>query len=301
MDNEAGVTVFVGATDIGQGSCTVMSQMAAEVLGVDYMDINIICQDTTLAPMDNGTYDSRVTYGAGHAVKRAAEQVAGKLKDWAAVQMGVRPEHLALGQNEIYSTYDEKKRMSLSDAVAGYHNSVGPLFGEGEYTPPQPKGKYPGNLIGPSPAFGFTAQIAEVDVELDTGRVRVTTFHDAGDCGQPINPLSVEGQVEGGVSMGLGQALYEQMIIGPDGRMLNANLRDYKIVTARDMPEVKTYYIDSYDPTAPFGNKETGEGPTCGVIPAVLAAIEDAIGVRFTEIPVTPEKVLAALGKIKGV
>jgi 4-hydroxybenzoyl-CoA reductase subunit alpha len=91
------------------------------------------------------------------------------------------------------------------------------------------------------------------------------------------------------------------MIIGPDGRMLNANLRDYKIVTARDMPEVKTYYIDSYDPTAPFGNKETGEGPTCGVIPAVLAAIEDAIGVRFTEIPVTPEKVLAALGKIKGV
>lgn len=298
VDTEAGVTLFVGATDIGQGAQTVLSQMVAEVLGVDYRNIHVVCQDTTLAPMDNGTYDSRVTYGAGHAVKRAALDAKQKLLDATAVALRVGKDHLDCRHGEIFSIYDPKKRISFEDAVHGFQSSVGPLFGTGSYTPPQPTGNYEGKLIGPSPAFGFTAQIAEVDVDVETGKVAILNYYEAGDCGKAINPMSVEGQVEGGISMGLGQALYEEMQIGEDGSLLNPNFHDYRIPSAMDMPELDLDIIESYDPSAPFGNKEVGEGPVGPVIPAILNAICDAIGVRFTEVPVTPEKVLRALGKV---
>jgi 4-hydroxybenzoyl-CoA reductase subunit alpha len=298
IDTEAGVTLFVGATDIGQGATTVLSQMAAEVLGLNYKEINIVCQDTLLAPMDNGTYDSRLTHGAGHAVKRAAMEVKKKLLEATALELGIRPEHLECQDGQIYSIYDPKQKVGFYEAVGKYQNSWGTLFGVGEYTPPQPQGNYQGKLIGPSPAFGFTAQIAEVDIDLETGKINIAKYYEAGDCGQPINPMAVEGQVQGGISMGLGQALYEEMIVGEDGKIVNSNFHDYKIPTAMDMPELDTESVESYDPNSAFGNKETGEGPTCAVIPAVLNAIYDAIGVRFTEVPVTPEKVLKALGKI---
>ncbi|MEM3112296.1 MAG: xanthine dehydrogenase family protein molybdopterin-binding subunit [Candidatus Anstonellales archaeon] len=299
VDTEAGVTIFVGATDIGQGSTTVLSQMAAEILGLDYKDINVVCQDTLLAPMDNGTYDSRVTFGAGHAVKRAALEVKKKLFEATAIELGVRPEHLECRDGQIFSIYDPRKKIGFYEAVAKYQNSWGTLFGVGEYTPPQPQGNYPGKLIGPSPAFGFTAQVAEVEVDLETGKIKILNYYEAGDCGQPINPMSVEGQVHGGISMGIGQALYEEMVVGEDGRIVNSNFHDYKIPTSMDMPEIITESVESYDPNAPFGNKETGEGPTCAVIPAILNAIYDAIGIRIKEVPVTPEKILRALGKIK--
>ncbi len=298
IDTEAGVTLFVGATDIGQGANTVLAQMAAEVLGLDYKEINLICQDTLLAPMDNGTYDSRVTHGCGHAVKNAAMEARRKLLEAAALELEVRPEHLECSGGRIYSIYDSRKSIPFFEAVSKYQNSLGTLFGVGEYTPPQPVGDYQGKLIGPSPAFGFSAQVAEVEVDLETGQIRIAKYWEAGDCGQPINPMSVEGQVQGAISMGIGQALYEEMIVDKDGRMLNPNFHDYKIPTAVDMPEMDTLSVESYDPNSSFGNKETGEGPTCCVAPAILNALYDAIGVRFTETPVTPEKVLKALGKI---
>jgi 4-hydroxybenzoyl-CoA reductase subunit alpha len=298
IDTEAGVTLFVGATDVGQGANTVLAQMAAEVLGLDYREINLICQDTLLAPMDNGTYDSRVTHGCGHAVKNAAMEARRKLLAAAALDLALRPEHLECAGSQIYSIYDPKKRIPFFEAVGKYQNSWGTLFGVGEYTPPQPQGNYQGKLIGPSPAFGFSAQAAEVDVDLETGQIRIVKYWEAGDCGQPINPMAVEGQVEGAISMGIGQALYEEMIVGKDGRIVNANFHDYKIPTAMDMPEMDTQTVESYDPNSAFGNKETGEGPTCCVAPAILNALYDAIGIRFTETPITPEKVLKALGKI---
>lgn len=298
VDTEAGVTVFIGATDIGQGATTVLSQMAAEVLGLSYKDINLICQDTLLAPMDNGTYDSRVTHGCGHAVKNAAMDVKKRLFEAAALELGVRPEHLECKDGKICSIYDPRVKVNFYEAVGKYQNSWGALFGVGEYTPPQPVGNYQGKLIGPSPAFGFTAQVAEVEVDLETGKINIVKYYEAGDCGQPINPMAVEGQVQGGISMGIGQALYEEMVVGEDGKIVNCNFHDYKIPTVMDMPELDTLTVESYDPNSAFGNKETGEGPTCPVMPAILNAIYDAIGVRFTEVPVTPEKVLRALGKI---
>jgi 4-hydroxybenzoyl-CoA reductase alpha subunit len=295
VDTEAGVTVFCGVTDLGQGSTTVMTQIAAEVFGVPVRKVNFICQDTLLSPMDNGTMDSRATYGAGHAVKNAALDARKKLFEVAGVQLGVRAEQLECRDEQIYSIYDNRQSMSLWDAVWKYQDIVGTVFGVGDYTPPQPKANYPGRIIGPSPAFGFTAQIAEVDVDIRTGQVKVLRYYEATDCGKAINPASVEGQVEGGISMGLGQALIEEMVVDKQGKVLNANFHDYKIPTTMDMPDMDSEIVDSYDHTSAYGGKEVGEAPTGPVPAAIMNAVYDAIGIRFTELPLTPEKVFRAM------
>lgn len=298
VDTEAGVTLYIGATAVGQGALTVLAQMTAEMLGVDYREVHLVCQDTMLAPMDNGTYDSRLTYGAAHAIKNAAQDVRKKLFEVAAIMIGAGKEHLDCADGDIFSIYDPGRKVPFKKAVYQYLSTVGPLFGTGEYTPPQPKGDYDGKLIGPSPAFGFTAQAAEVEVDTETGQIRIVGYWEAGDCGKAINPMSVEGQVEGAISMGLGAAFFEEMVVDARGRMLNPNFHDYKMPTALDMPTLDLHIVDSYDPTSAFGNKEVGEGPVGPVIPAILNAVYDAIGVRFTEVPLKPEKVLWALGKI---
>jgi len=300
VDTEAGVTVFIGATNIGQGSNTVICQMAAEIFGIDYQDVHLVCQDTMLAPMDNGTYDSRLTYGVGHAVKNAALDARGKLFEVAAAMLNSRAEQLDCADGDIFSIYDSNKRMPFQKAVYQYLSAVGPLFGTGDYTPPQPRGDYQGKLIGPTPAFGFTVQAVEVEVDPDTGQIKIVGYWEAGDCGKAINPMSVEGQVQGGISMGLGAALFEEMLVDPNGVMVNSNFHDYKIPTTMDMPEIDSEIVDSYDPTSAFGSKEVGEGPVGPVIPAFMNAVYDAVGVRITSAPLKPERILHALGKIKG-
>lgn len=295
VDTEAGATVFCGVTDIGQGSTTVMTQVAAEVFGIPIRKINFICQDTLLAPMDNGTMDSRATYGAGHAVKNAAIDARQKLLEVAGAHLGIRVEQLACKDERIFSIYDDNRFVGFWDAVTMYQDVIGTCFGTGDYTPPQPRGDYPGKIIGPSPAFGFTAQIAEVDVDLKTGQVKVFKYYEATDCGKAINPASVEGQVEGGVAMGLGQALIEEIVVDRNGKVLNPNFHDYKIPTSMDMPEFDSEIIDAYDPTSAYGGKEVGEAPTGPVCAAVMNAVYDAIGVRITDVPITPEKVFRAM------
>ena len=295
VDTEAGVTVYCGATDIGQGSDMVLGMMAAEKLGVPYDQVHVVSGDTTLAPFDLGSFASRVTVAAGSAVCEAADRILEKLFPVAALKLGCRPEQLAVKDGEIFSVFEEDKRMGFWEAVERYIDSHGPLTATGDYTPPRRTGRFKGANIGHSPTYGFTAQVAEVEVDTETGEVRVVSYHEAGDCGQPINPVSVEGQVEGSIVMGMGQALFEQVRVAEDGRLLNPNLHDYKVPTAADLPEIRTHIVDSYDPDSPFGAKESGEGPIQPVIPAILNAIYDAIGVRFTDMPVTPEKVLEAL------
>jgi CO/xanthine dehydrogenase Mo-binding subunit len=295
VDTEAGATVFCGVTDIGQGSTTVMSQIAAEVLGIPMRKVNFVCADTLLAPMDNGTMDSRATYGAGHAVKNAALDARQKIFEVAGAHLGVRIEQLRCKDEVIGPIYDDNRFMSFWDAVTIHQNVKGTVFGTGDYTPPQPRGDYEGKIIGPSPAFGFTAQIAEIEVDPMTGQVKVVKYWEATDCGKAVNPASVEGQVEGGIAMGLGQALIEEIVVDRTGRVLNANLHDYKIPTTMDMPEMDTVIVESYDPTSAFGGKEVGEAPTGPVCAAILNAVYDAVGVRLTDIPVTPEKVFRAM------
>jgi 4-hydroxybenzoyl-CoA reductase subunit alpha len=298
IDPEAGITVFTGITDIGQGARTVIKQMAAEMFGVEVNDVNLFCQDTMMCPYDNGTYDSRVTYGVGHAVKNACLEAIKKLQDFVAAGMRLAPHHMACKNGQIYSIYNSKKTIPFAKAVEMYYSSVGSLFVTGEYTPPQPRGSYDGALIGPSPAFGFSVQAVEVEVDLDTGQVKIVNYYEAGDCGKALNPMSVEGQVDGGISMGIGQALYEEVVVNENGIPLNPNFHEYSIPGFMDMPELDTETVESYDHTSAFGSKEIGEGPLCPVPPALLNAISDAIGVRMTELPITPEKILKALGKL---
>jgi 4-hydroxybenzoyl-CoA reductase subunit alpha len=180
--------------------------------------------------------------------------------------------------------------------VDKYTSAYGPLAATGQFTPPRRSaiGKVQGGNIGHSPTYGFTAQVAEVEVDTETGEVRLLRMTESGDCGQPINPMNVEGQVEGSIVMGMGQALFEEIVVKGD-RIINPDLHEYRIPTMMDMPEIDSECVESYDPESAYGAKECGEGPIQPVIPAILNAIYDAIGVRFYGLPVTPEKVLAAL------
>jgi CO/xanthine dehydrogenase Mo-binding subunit len=207
----------------------------------------------------------------------------------------VRPEQLDVRNSKIFSIYEKGKEIDFWKVVEKYIDAHGPLTATGDYTPPRRTGDFKGANIGHSPTYGFSAQCTEVDVDIETGEIRIVRVTEAGDCGQPINPVAVEGQVEGSILMGMGQAIFEELKVGKDGRLLNPSLHDYKIPTTADLPEIRSTFVDSYDPESPFGAKEAGEGPIQPVIPAIFNAVYDAIGVRFTEMPITPEKVLKAL------
>ncbi|HAQ39601.1 MAG TPA: carbon monoxide dehydrogenase [Clostridiales bacterium] len=306
IDDENGVTLFCGATDIGQGVDTVMAQMAAETLGVKTEDVKVIPRDTEISTFDLGTFASRLTFATGWAIRQAAERVNAELFPVAASILKCRGDEIAVKDGMFYSIYErhgrhgkKNREVSWKEVVSVYIQSNGPLTTTGQFTPPRRKGIQQGGNIGHSPTFGFSAQVAEVDINLETGKINVTKITEAGDCGQPINPMSVEGQVHGSIQMGLGQALYEEMKIAPDGRFLNPSLHDYKMPTIRDMPKIDANIVEAYDPSAPYGGKESGEGPIQPVAPAIFNAVYDAIGVRFTEMPLTPEKVLNAINAKK--
>jgi 4-hydroxybenzoyl-CoA reductase subunit alpha len=296
VDPESGVSVYCGAAEIGQGSDTVLSMIAAETLGVPLSDVRIFSGDTGLTPFDLGSFSSRVTVAAGQAVKEAAVEINRKLYGVAAVTLGVQGEHLVGREGTLFSKFEPQKSMDFWEAVDRYHAAYGPLTATGSFTPPRrsAKGSVQGGNIGHSPTYGFTAHVAEVEVDTETGEVRLVKMTEAGDCGQPINPIGVEGQVEGSIVMGMGQAFFEEMVVKGD-RVVNTNLHEYRIPTMMDLPVIDTETVDSYDPDSPYGAKECGEGPIQAVIPAILNAVYDAIGVRFNELPLTPEKVLAAL------
>ncbi|MEW5922258.1 MAG: xanthine dehydrogenase family protein molybdopterin-binding subunit [Bacillota bacterium] len=306
LDTEGGVTLHCAAADIGQGCNTVMAQMAAEALGVRYEDVHVVSGDTELGTFDLGSFASRLTYASGAAIKEAAKQINDKLFEVAAGMLGCRADQLEVKNCRFYSTFEPDKTIPWEKVVDVYTNTVGTLTGIGHFSPPRLKGidlsrgaRVQGANIGHSPTFGFSAQVIEVDVDVETGKVRVVKVTEAGDCGQAVNPMSVEGQVEGSIMFTLGQALYEEMKMDADGRMLNPSLHDYKVPTAMELPEIDSTIVESYDPTAPFGVKESGEGPVQPTIPAIANAVYDAIGVRFTELPITPEKVLKALKEKK--
>lgn len=306
VDTEGGVTVHCAAADIGQGSNTVIAQMTAEALGVNFENVHVVSGDTELGTFDLGSFASRVTYASGAAITEAAKQINDKLFEVAAGMLSCRADQLVVKNGRFYSHYEPKKTIEWEKVVDVYTNSVGTLTGIGHFSPPRLKGidlsrgvRVQGANIGHSPTFGFSCQIWEVDVDLETGKIRVEKVTEAGDCGQAVNPMSVDGQVDGSIMFAMGQALYEEMKLDAEGKMINPSLHDYKVPTAMELPELDTTIVDSYDPTAPFGVKESGEGPVQPTIPAITNAIYDAIGIRFTELPITPEKVLKALKEKK--
>ncbi len=293
LDLDGRVLVTSGASDIGQGSDTMLAMVVAEVLGLSLDHVFVLAADTLLTPIDLGSYSSRVTFMAGNAAKMAAEQLRDKVRAAVAAVHAVPAEELILERERVF-TSDRTVDLGWTEAVEIATRKVGALNTSGWYNSPKLGGDFKGAGAGLSPSYSFGAVVAEVEVDPATGAVKVLELWGAHDAGRAINPLAVEGQLEGSWHMGLGQALTEELRYH-EGLLLNANLLDYKIPTTLDTPEIHTTIIETNDPEGPFGAKECGEGALHPAIPAIVNAIHDAVGVRITSLPIRNEEILHAL------
>ena len=285
--DRGGVTAYCGAMDIGQGSDSVLAAIVAEELGLQPRDIRLVTADTDTTPIDLGSYSSRVTFMAGNAALQAARKMRGMLTEAVAAKMGCDADAVAVDAGRI-GDFSFEAASSLAEA------RFGTLTSAGSYTPPKIAGPYKGSGVGPSPAYSYSACVVDLDADPRTGIVQVNKVWIAHDVGRAINPLLVEGQIEGSIYMGLGEALMEEQTFRK-GLHKWPSMLEYKSPTFMDMPEVETFIVETIDPEGPYGAKEAGQGPLLPVIPAVSSAVFDALGVWIDEIPVTPEKIVEAL------
>ena len=284
MNEDATLSLFIGVSDLGTGAQTAMAQIAAEEIGIPFTDILVIAGDTDLVPFDSGAYASRSTYIGGGAVKKAAADIKAQLLDLASDKMEVGVDDLEIEGGKVVVKGVPTSQMTIKELVKGEGNIA------------------PDTLIANATheskvAYSFAAHFAKVAVDTETGQIEVKQVVAVHEVGRAIHPIGVEGQIEGGIQQGIGHSLTEDFIIDKQtGQPLNASFVDYKMPLAMDMPKIKSIILEvAPDPTAPFGAKGVGEDPTIAIGPAIANAVYDAIGVRFRELPITPEKVLHAL------
>jgi 4-hydroxybenzoyl-CoA reductase subunit alpha len=252
--------------------------------------------DSDISPIDLGAYSSRVTLMGGHAVSRAGRAVVEKMKPYAAAMLGCDESEVTARNGAMFVAADEARSVPWEEVARKYFNDRGPLVATGCYKPPEGLGgDFKGAAVGTSPAYSFGSAVCEVTVDLETGKVNIERFTDYHDCGTPINPQAVHGQVQGAVVMSAGETIMEDVQFDDRGRILNPNLHGYLMMTIADAPEIFSGIVDSYEPRGPFGAKEVGEGSTLPVLGAVAHAIADATGVWIKDLPITPEKILSAL------
>jgi len=303
LDFDAGITILTGASDIGQGSSTILTQAVVEVLGVDYGRVRVIANDSAITPKDNGSYSSRVTFMVGNAAIQAAENLKKILVEAAARRLKVVPEQVeCLG--EAYAAFGQPERtLAFNDVVAEALIDVGTITVKGTYTCPIEfqGGKQKGGAVGSTMGFSYAASVVEVSVDSELGTVKVEKVWTALDCGFAINPLSVEGQVQGAVWMGMGQALSEETSYGKDGKHAAAGLLEYRVPTMVESPDIEVFIVESMDPNGPFGAKEASEGPLAGMPAAIAAAVQNATGTQIRQLPLSPDRVLDALASRKRV
>jgi 4-hydroxybenzoyl-CoA reductase alpha subunit len=297
VERSGRVTVFHGASEIGQGSDSTMAAIAAEELGVPLGYVRVVSADTDLVPVDLGAYSSRETLMVGNATRSACMALAGKIRNAvaAAWEIPERDVRLAAGW-----AAGNGHKMPIAEAFQLAEAAHGTLGAVGHYdTPKDVHGEYRGGTIGASPAYSFTAHVAEVEVDPDTGFVDVQTIWVAHDCGKALNPMLVEGQMEGSAYMGFGEAVMEHQVMKRGGPQLGLHdapsLLDYRIPTSLDCPEFVSLIVESNDPEGPYGAKEAGEGPLHPSLPAIANAIHDAVGIRLDRLPFTPDRVWNAL------
>ena len=308
LDRSGGVTVFCGATEIGQGSDDVLAAIVSEVLGLDPYDIRCVTGDTDLTPVDLGSYSSRVTLMMGNAAIQAAERARLLVAEAAARALDVPADRLVFAGRRVFDASDPARGLSWREAVERAEQLHGTLGSTGSYTPPRSAARFKAGGVGPSAAYSYSAAVVEVEVDRVTGWVTVSKVWIAHDLGQTINPVLARGQIEGSVYMGLGEALMEEQVFRRLPQKLSGalvhkfpSLLEYKSPTTHDMPPVVTEIVEDPDPNGPFGAKEVGQGPLLPIMPAVANAVYDAVGVRIDEVPITPDKVLRALAdKAKG-
>jgi 4-hydroxybenzoyl-CoA reductase alpha subunit len=295
IDSDGGITVHSLAAEIGQGSDTMLAQCVAEPLGVGLDRIRIFSSDSDTAPIDLGSYSSRVTFMAGNAARRAGEEIRKELLLAASTLTGYPAEEFILKDGKAIYAPNPDINVSFMDALQEAIKGKGALIARGCYASAPPMGgKFKGAAAGLSPSYTFQAYVARVSVDPESGFVRVRKIWAAHDCGRALNPTAVIGQIQGCVHMGLGQALTEDFRYHR-GNILDPNLLDYRTLTPKQMPPVEVFVIETNDPEGPFGAKEAGEGPILPVAPAVANAIHDAVGVRLMELPMTPDRILSAI------
>jgi xanthine dehydrogenase molybdenum-binding subunit len=295
MDDFGHVTLITGSTEIGTGTETVLAQITAEELGMRTEDVTVINTDTDIKPWDVGIHASRTTFIAGNAAREAAAKVKAKILKIASEMLNEPEEKLDVNDRRVYSKVSPDKVLDVGKVIRSAHfrEHGEMLIAEAFYDPPtemQDK-EHRGNI---SATYGFGTQGAEVEVDMKTGKVRIIKMVVTNDVGRAINPLLVEGQIEGGLSMGVGYALMEKLIV-EKGEVKNPNFLDYMLPTVRDMPPVEIVLVETDDPAGPFGAKGIGES---GVIPtaaAIANAVSDALGLHIFELPMLPEMVLNAI------
>ncbi|MCC6349969.1 MAG: molybdopterin-dependent oxidoreductase [Candidatus Eisenbacteria bacterium] len=302
LDRSGRATVFSGCSDIGQGVDSVLAYIVCEELGLELRDVRVVAADTDLTPVDLGSYSSRETFMVGNACLDAARALRERIAATLAERWDVPKGEIVLAGGVACASSDPRgKAMSVKDAFQAAEARHGTLGSVGWYQSPRLGGDYRGGTIGASPAYSFTAHVAEVDCDPETGFVTVTDLWVAHDCGRALNPVNVEGQMEGGAYMGFGEALMESQSYKPAapghgfGLHHGPSLLDYRMPTSLDTPRLHSIIVESVDPEGPYGAKEAGEGPLHPSVPAIANAIHDALGVRCDRLPFDPPRVLSLL------
>ncbi|HEY2956347.1 MAG TPA: xanthine dehydrogenase family protein molybdopterin-binding subunit [Candidatus Eisenbacteria bacterium] len=298
LDRSGRATVFSGASDIGQGSDSILAYIVAEELGLDPGDVRVVAADTDLTPVDLGSYSSRETFMVGNACLDAARKLRLQVAESLAERWGCAADQVTLAGGVACSTRaPDRECMSVKEAFQIAEARHGTLGSVGWYQSPKLGGDYRGGTIGASPAYSFTAHVAEVDCDPETGRVDVKKIWIAHDCGRALSPVAVEGQMEGSAYMGFAEAIFEEQVFKPaapghgPGLHHGPSLLDYRIPTSLDTPELESIIVESVDPEGPYGAKEAGEGPLHPSIPAIANAIYDALGIRCDRLPFDPPRV----------
>ena len=308
LDRSGRVTMFSGASDIGQGSDSVLATIACEELGVALEHVRVVSSDTDLTPVDLGAYSSRVTLMMGHAALEACRKLRDQVQEAVSVEWRCAHDDVLLGHGAVWKKGDTATRMSTAKAFQLAEARFGTLGSTGGYRTAERGGDYRGGTIGASPAYSATAHIAEVVVDEETGCISVEKIWVAHDCGTALNPVLVEGQIEGSTYMGMAEVWMENMLYGHEaigvpapalkvraGMLVGPSLLDYRIPTSLDTPAIHALIVERPDGNGPYGAKEAGEGPLHSTIPAIANAVHDAIGARLLELPFSPARVLAAL------
>jgi xanthine dehydrogenase molybdenum-binding subunit len=282
LNQDGSIQLQVGATEIGQGSDTVFAQMAAETIGIPFEMVTVVSsQDTDITPFDTGSYASRQTYVSGMAVKKAAEEIKTKILTCCQRMTDIPVNALDTREGWVIYKHNSEKVLDIAEvALDSYYHAVFAAPITADVT---------NNTRNNAISYGCT--FVEVEVDIPTAKISIIEIYNIHDSGKIINPQLAEGQVHGGVSMGLGYALYEQMLFDPKtGKPLNSNLLDYKLMTTMDTPEIGTAFVETFEPTGPYGNKALGEPPAISPAPAIRNAIYDATGVKFYEVPMNPQR-----------
>lgn len=300
LNDDCTVSLISGASDTGQGSDTILAQIVAETLGVGVEDIEVITGDSDICPLDLGAWGSRQTFTSGNAARIAAEEARRQLLEIASEMLEANPGDLDIRAKKVFVKETPDRKLSMAEVLAQSYSKKGrPVAARGFFDEQISTNRdLHTGFSNPFPAYAFGAHFAEVEVDRETGEIRVLNIVAAHDLGRAINPMAAEGQIEGAVAQGLGTGMTEYLV-WEEGQTINPTFIEYKIPSAIDMPNVKPILVESIDPNGPFGAKGVGEPGLVPTAPAIANAIYDAVGVRIKDLPLTSEKVLNALRELK--